>query len=91
MKLVWRTQQEHRHPYGPAGGKMGLPLLTEKIAIKIWTTVTWAVHDDDVPVMQALRSMFGWRTTAWWENRPSWGTAWDPGNVQRWKHKGWVP
>ena len=31
--------------------KMGLPLLTEKIASKIWTTMTWAVYDGDVPIM----------------------------------------
>ena len=34
---------------------MGLPLLTEKIANKIWTTMTWAVSDGDVPFMLALR------------------------------------
>ena len=28
-----------------------------------------------------------WRTTAWWRSRSSWKMAWDPGNVQRWKHK----
>ena len=41
----------------------------------------------DVPVMLALRSIFGWRTTAWWRSRSSWAMAWDPCNVQRWKHK----
>ena len=66
---------------------MGLPLLTEKIANKIWTTVTWAVYDGDVPIMLALRAILGWRTTAWWRNRASLGTAWDPYNVQRWKYK----
>ena len=50
---------------------MGLPSLTEKIASKIWTTMTWAVHDGDVLVVQAVRSILGWRTTAWWRNRSS--------------------
>ena len=67
--------------------KMGLPLLTERIANKIWTTVTWADYEGDVPMMLALRSILGWRTTAWWRSRASWGTAWDPYNVQRWKHE----
>ena len=44
---------------------MGLPLLSHKIAHKFWTTMTWAVYDGDVPVMLALRSLLGWRTTAW--------------------------
>ena len=39
--------------------KMGLPLLTQKIAREIWTTVTWAVYNGDVPIMLALRSLFG--------------------------------
>ena len=38
---------------------MGLPLRTEKIANKIWTTVTWAVYDGDVPIVLALRSILG--------------------------------
>ena len=56
---------------------MGLPLLTEKIASKIWST-TWAVYDGDVPILLALRSMLGWRTTVWWRNGSSWSMAWDP-------------
>ena len=67
--------------------KKGLPLLTEKIASKIWTTMTWAVCDGDVHILLALRSFLVWRTTAWWRSRASWGVAWDPYNVQRWKHK----
>ena len=67
--------------------KMGLPLLTENIASKIWTAMTWAVYDGDVPILLALRSILEWRTTAWWRNRASWGMAWDSSNVQRWKHK----
>ena len=39
--------------------KMGLPLLTEKIASKMWTTMTWAVYDGDVPIILALRSILG--------------------------------
>ena len=68
---------------------MCLPLLTEKIASKMSTTTTWAVYDGDVPIMQALRSILGWRTTAWWRSRSSSGMAWDPGNVQRRKQKVW--
>ena len=67
--------------------KMGLPLLSHKIADKIWTTMTCAVFDGDVPVMLALRSLLGLRTTAWWRSRSSWGMAWDSNDVQRWKHK----
>ena len=66
--------------------KKGLPLLTEKITNKIWTTMTGAVYDGDVPIMLALRSIFGWRTSAWWRSRSSWCMTWDPYNVQRWKH-----
>ena len=35
---------------------MGLPLLTEQIANNIWTTMTRAICDGDVPIMQALAS-----------------------------------
>ena len=66
---------------------MGLPLLTEKNVIKIWTTMTLAEYDGDVQVMLALRSILEWRTTAWWRSRSFGGMAWDPNNVQRWKHK----
>ena len=72
MRVCWR--------------KMGLPLLKENIASEIWTSMTWAVYDGDVPIMLALRSILGWRTTAWWRSRSSCGMAWDPNNVQRWKH-----
>ena len=41
----------------------------------------------DVPLMRALRSILGWRTTAWWRNWASCGMAWDPTNVTRCKHK----
>ena len=67
--------------------KMGLPLLTEKIASKIWTAMTSAVYEGDVSNLRALRSSLGWRKTAWWRSRASWCMAWDPNNVQRWKHK----
>ena len=55
--------------------KMGLPLLTEKIA-----------YEGDVPIMWSLRSVLGWRTTAWWRSRASWSMAWDPTNVTHGKH-----
>ena len=45
MRVCWR--------------KMGLPLLSNKIADEIWTTMTWAVYDGDVPVTLALRSLLG--------------------------------
>ena len=73
MRICWR--------------KVGLPLLSHNVADKIWTTMTWAVFDGGVPVMLALRSLLGLRTTAWWRSRSSWGMAWDPNDVQRWKHK----
>ena len=60
---------------------MGLPLLTEKIANKIWTTTTWALYDGDVPIMLAVRSSC--RLVA----KPSlveYGVG--PNNVQGWKH-----
>ena len=76
---------------------MGLPLLTEKIASKNSTTMTWAVYDGDVPTMLALRSRLEWRTGSSFqtgvenncvvEKPVLLGMAWDPGNVQQWKHK----
>ena len=77
----------HQDLYEKTWRKMGLPLSTEKIASKIWTTTTWAVYDGDVTIMLALRSILGWRTTAWWRSRASWSMARDPCNVQMWKHK----
>ena len=49
--------------------------------------MNWAIYDGDVAIMRALRSILGWRTTAWWRNRSAWEMATDPNNVQRWKHK----
>ena len=37
--------------------KMGLLLLTEKIASKIWTTMTWAVYECDVPIPEGRIQM----------------------------------
>ena len=60
--------------------------MAEKNAEKIWKTMTWATYDE-VPVMRALRSILGWRTTTRWRNRNGWGMKTDPTNVTRWKHK----
>ena len=49
--------------------------------------MTWAVYEGDVPIMRALRSMLGWRTTAWWKSQASWSMAWDPTTVTRWERK----
>ena len=65
----------------------GSTAADRKIADKIWTTMTWAVYEGDVSIMLALRAVLGWRTTAWWRSRASWGMAWDPFYMQRWKHK----
>ena len=51
------------------------------IANKIWTTVTWDMHESDVPITLALRAISGWRTTAWWRSGASQGMAWDPYNA----------
>ena len=64
----------------------GLAVADGQIVSKIWTTVTWDVFDGDVQIMLALRSILGWRKTVWWRSRSSWSVAWDPYNVQRWKH-----
>ena len=65
----------------------GFAAADRKNACKIWTTMTWAVYMGDVPIMRALRSVPGWRTTAWWRSWASWCMAWDPTDVIRWKHK----
>ena len=44
------------------------------------------VVEGDVPIMWSLRSVLGWRTTAWWRSRASWSMARDPTNVTRGKH-----
>ena len=69
--------------------KMGLPLLTEKIASKIWTTMTWVVYE----VMSHLCGLF----VPWRGERPRGGEAWLPvvwhgtlltlHDVTRWKHE----
>ena len=41
---------------------MGLPLQT-KISSKFWTIMTWDVYDGDVPILLALRSIFGRKTS----------------------------
>ena len=45
--------------------KMGLPTMAEKVGDKIWMTMNWAIYDGELPVMGALRSVLGWRTTSW--------------------------
>ena len=67
--------------------KMGLPLLVEKIVVKIWMTINWAFYGGEVPFMTALRSILGWRTPTWWRNKSAWDIATDGTNVTRWKHK----
>ena len=67
--------------------KLGLPSLAELCAEKVWKTIGWAVYEGEVPVLKALRSVIGWRTTAWWRNRSAWGMKWDPLNFTCWKHK----
>ena len=67
--------------------KVGLPQMTEKIANKIWTTMTWAVYDGDVPIMLARRSILGKENDCMVEKSIFLGMTWDPYNVQRWKHK----
>ena len=57
-KTWWTTEQE-RHCFWNIWKKMCLTLLTEKIANRIWTTMTQAVHDGDVPIMLALRAVLG--------------------------------
>ena len=49
--------------------KMGLSSLAELCAEKVWKTMVWAVHEGEIPVLKALRSVIGWRTTVWWRNR----------------------
>ena len=49
--------------------------------------MTWAVYEGEVPIPRALRSILGWRTTAWWRSRCSWVMEWDPYNVARMKHE----
>ena len=47
--------------------------------------VNWAIYDGEVPVMRALHSVLGWRTTPWWRSKRAWCMNKDPGNVTRWK------
>ena len=61
---AWVSWWRDEYIYRSKTEKMGLPLLTEKVAGEIWIAVTWAVFDCDVPIMLALRSILGWRTTA---------------------------
>ena len=72
--------------------KMAVPLLTEKIASKIWTTVTWAVYDGDVSIMLALRSIFGEENDHFWEEKPLL-VEYGVGPLQRSKveAQSWVP
>ena len=48
--------------------KMGLSSLAELCAEQVWKTMAWAVYKGEVLVLKALRSVVGWRTTAWWRN-----------------------
>ena len=37
------------------------PSLAELCAEKVWKMMAWAVDDGDVPVLKALRFVFGWK------------------------------
>ena len=37
--------------------------------------------------LEALPSVIGRRTTAWWKNRSAWNMKWGPLNITCWKHK----
>ena len=66
---------------------MGLSSLVKLCAEKYWKTMAWVACEGEVPFLIALRSVIGWRTTAWWRNRSAWGMTWDPLNVTCWKFK----
>ena len=59
--------------------KLSLPTMVQTIAEHIWKAMSWAAYDGDVPVVRALRSILGWRTTTWWRTRNAWDTL-----VTRW-------
>ena len=67
-----------------------LPLLSNKIAYKIWTIMTWAVYDGDVLVMLALCYFLVWRTNAWWRSQSSWCMA-GPEQCPKMEAQSWVP
>ena len=41
------------------------------------------LYGDEVPVLRVLRSILGWRTTAWRRNRSAWSMATDPTDIIR--------
>ena len=67
--------------------KMGLTLLPDLCAERLWKSMSWVNYNGKVPILKALRAVIGWRTAEWWRNRSAKGMSEDPGNVTGWRHK----
>ena len=67
--------------------EMGLALLADLCAEKLWKSMSWVGYDGTVPVMKALRTVIEWRTTEWWRTRSTKSMSEDPANATCWKHK----
>ena len=53
-----------RGKYGPEWRKLNLSTMGEELP-KILKAMSWAAYDDDVPVLNTLRSILGWKITTW--------------------------
>ena len=62
-------------------GCVGLTMIPDLCAEKLWKSMSWVDYNGTVPIMKALRAVIGWRTAAWWITRKARGMNKDPGDI----------
>ena len=67
--------------------QMKLPFLYEKIAESMWRSMAWACNENENAVIDSLKKVYKWRSTAWWQYLHTRMMKEDPENRTRWKHK----
>ena len=85
----WVAEQAQQNFLRKSWRMMGLQLLTEKIASKIWTSMTWAVYEGDVPraswsMARDPYNVQRWKHKVWFHNRR---VQWDT-PMARWAGEG---
>ena len=67
--------------------QMKLPFLYEKIAESMWRAMEWTCDGKENAVIDSLKKVYQWISTAWWHGLHTRMMKEDPENRARWKHK----
>ena len=69
MNTLGESQEKECLLISPQMEENGSADVGRKIVNKMMMTLNWAIYDGEVPKHATLRSILGWRTTAWWRKR----------------------